>query len=139
MAHMNQEKKAKIAAELKKVMPKDWKWTLGVRHHSTIILNIWSSPIDLLAHIEENHKKAYPEHQREKKAVAWDVNEYHLDKQFSGTLLDLFKKVVAALNTDNFDKSDPMSDYFHVGHYVDINIGRWDKPFICTTTAAEVA
>lgn len=30
MAYMDQEKKAKIAAALKKVMPKDWKYSLSV-------------------------------------------------------------------------------------------------------------
>jgi hypothetical protein len=41
----------------------------------------------------------------------------------------IFEKISDALNLDNFDKSDSMTDYFHVGHYVDINVGKWNKPF----------
>jgi hypothetical protein len=29
----------------------------------------------------------------------------------------------------NHDKSDVMTDYFNVGWYIDINIGKWDKPY----------
>jgi len=25
-----------------------------------------------------------------------------------------------------------MTDYFHVGHYVEINVGRWDKDYQLT-------
>jgi hypothetical protein len=42
---------------------------------------------------------------------------------------------VRALNCDNYDNSDSMTDYFDVGHYVDLNIGKWDKPFVCTSVA----
>ena len=47
MAYMNQEKKKIIASALKEVMPKDWKYSLSVEHHSVIHLNIKSAPFDL--------------------------------------------------------------------------------------------
>lgn len=112
MAYVNQEKKAKIAAELKKVMPKDWKYSLAVRHHSTIVLTIRSAPVDLIA-INKYRQ----------------INPYHLADHFTGELLETIKKIIAALNIDNHDRSDSMSDYFDVGHYVDVSLGRFDKPF----------
>ena len=30
----------------------------------------------------------------------------------------------------NFDNSDPQSDYFSVGWYTDINVGKWNKPYV---------
>ena len=45
MAFMNHAKKRLIADALKKVVPKDWKYTLAVRHHSTIVMTIRSAPI----------------------------------------------------------------------------------------------
>ena len=33
------------------------------------------------------------------------------------------------MNAENFDKSDPMTDYFHVGYYISVNIGSYDKPY----------
>lgn len=120
MAYMSQEKKAKIAVALKAIMPKDWKYSLAVRHHSTIVMTIKSAPVAL---IEGTH---------------CDVNIYYLDRQFEGNTLALFEKIKSALNIDNFDESDSMSDYFHVGHYVDLNIGRWDKAFKNTAPWANV-
>ena len=48
MAHMNQEKKARIAAALKPVMPAGWKYSLAVRHSSTIVCTISEASFDLL-------------------------------------------------------------------------------------------
>ncbi len=31
--------------------------------------------------------------------------------------------------TDLYDNSDIMTDYFDVAWYVDINIGKWNKPY----------
>lgn len=33
------------------------------------------------------------------------------------------------LDSLNYDHSDPMRDYFDVGFYAHIDIGKWDKPF----------
>ena len=33
------------------------------------------------------------------------------------------------MNAENFDKSDPMTDYFHVGYYISVRIGSYDKPY----------
>jgi len=34
------------------------------------------------------------------------------------------------MNIGNFDKSDAQTDYFHVGWYMSVNLGKWDKPYI---------
>ena len=31
------------------------------------------------------------------------------------------------MNVGNHDNSDPMTDYFDVGWYISVNLGRWDK------------
>jgi hypothetical protein len=31
---------------------------------------------------------------------------------------------------DWFDESDSMTDYFHTAFYTDINVGRWNKPYV---------
>jgi hypothetical protein len=33
------------------------------------------------------------------------------------------------MNAGNWDKSDIQTDYFDVGWYIDVNVGRWDKPY----------
>ncbi len=129
MAFMSQEKKTKIAAKLKDIVPKDWKWSLRVHHHSTIIFTVMAGPKALteipagFSHGEHHPARTEPYRQ---------INVYgdHLTNSFApGPVQDLAKKIVAALNTDNFDESDAQTDYFHVGHYVSFHVGRWDKPF----------
>lgn len=44
---------------------------------------------------------------------------------FNETLL----KVENFLDSLNYDHGDPMRDYFDVGFYAHIDIGKWDKPF----------
>lgn len=152
MAYVSKEKKATIAAALKKVIPAGWRYSLAVRHHSKIVLTIQSAPVDIIqAYVnfaiaraaikgDEFDRKnllqhaAYVEERRN-----LDVNEFHLDSQFTGTLLETFQKIRDALNTDNFDHSDVYTDYFHVGHYVGINVGKWDKPFVVTEPLKQAA
>jgi len=131
MAYVDQNKKALIAAALKLVMPKDWKWSLAIQNHSTIVLTISQTPIDLLAEYTRvgNERRRYGEASHARGDHA-DVNHYHLDGAFDGELLETFSKIVVALNTDNHDRSDIQSDHFDVGHYVAVKIGRWNKPFV---------
>lgn len=125
MAYMDQEKKVKIAATLKKVVPASWKYSLAVRHHSTIVMTISSAPVDLLRAF-----KATPAYNPDL-ATHLDVNVYHFRDAIADVgILATFEKIIGALNLGNFDKSDPQTDYFHVGHYVDLDIGRWNKPFV---------
>jgi hypothetical protein len=133
MASMSQEKKARIAAELKKIMPKGWKYTLGVHNHNTIVLNIMKAPVDLIAMVNDMNAESaerkgdtfYPIRDNH-----YQVNTYYPQNSFKGETLELMKKVCAALyGADYFDHSDSMTDYFHVAYYVDINVGKWNKPF----------
>jgi len=124
MAYVDQDKKAKIAVALKAVMPKGWKHTLAVRNHSTVVLTITAAPFDLIRAMSGND---WFDPQTATKA---SVNNHHVRECFADECVaDVFEAIVGALNTDNHDRSDLMTDYFDVGHYVDIRIGRWDRPF----------
>lgn len=134
MAYVSKEKKAKIAAALKTVVPASWKYSLAVNHHSTIVLTIRSADFDLI--------KAFKPSQwfDPQTATSVDVNPYHYRSHFEDDCVaDVFEKILEALNIDNFDNSDLMTDYFHVGHYVSVKIGRWDKPFVVTGQQAIAA
>lgn len=74
------------------------------------------------------------------KATHIDVNPHHYRSHLADECVaDVFDRIFAALNTDNFDKSDIQTDYFHVGHYVDVQLGRWNKPFVVTPGPAVLA
>jgi hypothetical protein len=134
MAYMPQEKKQLINAALKKVMPKDWKWSLSVRHHSTIVLTIQSAPVDLCQEwadcINAGHRaQAQPDlYAVRSRPDNVQVNTHYPENQFSASL-PVIEAALECLNDGNHYNSDFQTDYFDVGWYVDINLGRWDKPF----------
>lgn len=132
MAHMTQEKKARIAAELKKIMPKDWKWTLGVHHHSTIVLNIMKAPVDLIA--MANRKNVELAQRRGEAPYVikghYQANPYYPQNGFEGETLELMQKVYKVLfGADYYNHSDSMTDYHHEAYYVNVNIGKYNKDF----------
>jgi len=123
MAWMSQEKKKEIAVEMKKALKGTGvKYTLGVKHHSTIVFNMKSAPIDFIANYNETTDLFETDYV--------SVNPYHFEKHFTGKALEVLKKIFKVLNTGNWDKSDIMTDYFDVGWYKKVNIGQWNKPFV---------
>lgn len=129
MAYMDQERKALLAAELKKVVPAGWKYTLAVRNHSTIVMTITEAPVDLCT---ERVRSDYS-----MDGCHFSVNPYWVETQFKpGAARDAIVAILSALNTGNHDRSDTLSDHFDVGWYVDLNVGRWDKPFVATGDAS---
>jgi len=131
MAYMNQEKKAVIAAELKKVMPKGWKYSLAVHNHSTIVCTIRSAPVDLLAEMREVREEEARLQGNDACPIDGyaDVNPYRADCQFKESK-EVIGSILSAMNTGNHNRSDSMTDYYDVGFYVDLNIGAWNKPFV---------
>ena len=145
MAYMSQGKKAAIAPQIKAVLKKyNTKGTVAVRHHSTLVVNIKSSDLDLIgaanrwnAYIAERRSYA----QRYVVEDNFDVNPYHevsnMREIGENEIADFYEELIAAMNGAgsgfaNHDNSDIQTDYFDVGWYVDINVGKWDKPFVYT-------
>lgn len=121
MAYMSQEHKKEIAQILKTVMPKNWKYSLRVVNHMKLCLTIKSADVDLIKECKNKYRDDL---------TNFSLNTYHLDKAYDGELLEIMEKITNAMNHKNYDNSDSQSDYFDVGHYIDIQIGRWDKPFV---------
>jgi hypothetical protein len=112
MAYMNQEKKKELSPLIKSICKKHGiKATLGVHNYSELVLNIKSGSIDFGAD---------------------RINEYWYKDHFADNpkALAFLSEVIPAMNIGNFDKSDVQTDYFHVGWYMSVNLGKWDKPYI---------
>jgi len=114
MAYFSQEMKKERVAKIKKIFSKyGVKGTFGVRHHSTFVINITEGKF----FFEKDH---------------FSPSNYWLEKYFKGEVFNFFKEIFAAANEGNHDRSDIMTDYFDVGYYVNVNVGKWDKPYVCT-------
>lgn len=111
MAHMNQERKNELAPAIKAVLKKyNVKASISVRHHSTLVVTIAEAPFEVSSDYIQ-------------------VNEYHIDRNYTGEVAKFLIELRDAMMTGNHNRSDLMTDYFDVGWYVSINFGRWDKPY----------
>ena len=134
MAYMSQENKAKIAPKIKAILAKyKVKGSLSVRNHMTLCLNLKSGSIDFIANSNKvcsnNHYQVASGFKPSTSGYD-QVNPYHFKDHYDGKALAFMQEVFAAMNDGNHDRSDIQSDYFDVGWYVDVNIGKWDKQYI---------
>jgi hypothetical protein len=120
MAYVSQADKKSLAPAIKKVLNKyGMKGSISIRHHSTLVVTLQSGAIQF----EHSHGDGYTQ-----------VNVYHIDSHYEGHAKSFLTELLAAMKgPDWFDKSDAMTDYFHIKHYCDINIGRWNKPYFLQT------
>jgi len=126
MAFMDQTKKAKIAPAVKAILKKyHIKGTLSVNNHSTLVLNIKSGIIDFIG----NYNTTCGNKLNSPAKDSININPYWYHEHFSGQALKCLDELVRAMNSGNHDRSDIQTDYFDVGWYIDVNIGRWNKPY----------
>ena len=129
MAYMNQEKKKALAPAITSILKNNGlTGSLSVDNHSTLVLTIREGVIDFCGNAIEaalNNHRELPHGRTD----YIDVNTYHVDKQFSGHASEVLQELVDAMKVGNHDNSMPMIDYFDVGWYITIHIGRWNKPY----------
>ena len=136
MAYMNQEKKATISAQVKPIFKKyGIKGSLAVRHHSTIVVNIKSGPLDFIGNYNAL-QIARRDIGRDAHIITQeylDVNPYWYQEHFSGVCKEFFEELFAAVKGAGwYNNSDAMIDYFDTAYYFDVNVGRWNKPYELT-------
>jgi hypothetical protein len=138
MAYMSQEHKAKIAPVVKEILKKyGVKGTLAVRNHSSLVLNIKSGKIDFIENYIKTDAASYCAKKMDADQIAYirtkktlDINEYWYHEHFTGKAKSFFKEIIAAMKgPEYFNNDDAMTDYFHRSHYIDINVGAWNKPY----------
>jgi hypothetical protein len=127
MAYVSQEDKKALAPQIKKVLSKyGMKGSISIRHHSTLVVTLQSGAIDFG---EYTHGDGYIQ-----------VNVYHIERHYKGKAQKFLTELLAAMKgPDWFDKSDAMTDYFHIKHYCDINVGKWNKPYFLQNTAKKAS
>ena len=125
MAYVSQDLKAKLSPKIKAICKKyRIKASLAVRNHSTLVLNVKEGPIDFIGDYGNT-----PEHWQDAAKFGIQVNPYHYKTHFTGKSVKFLSEVIPAMNEGNHDNSDIHTDYVDVGWYIDVNIGKWNKPY----------
>jgi len=135
MAYMNQERKAKITKMLKPILAKyKVKGSLSVRNHSTIVLTLKSGAIDFIGNSNKVCGNDFYQVQRGFKpnTTGYDqINPYWFQDHYDGDAKAFLTEAMNALKSaDWYDESNAMIDYFNIAYYVDVNIGKWNSPYI---------
>ena len=140
MAYVSQETKAKIVAAVKPILKKyGLKATFAVRNHSSISVNIKSGKIDFIenyiatdANVLHGRKMAQDQIDYIRKNKFLDVNPYWFHEHFSGKAKAALTEIFAAIKKGGswYDESDIQTDYFNTAFYMDVNVGKWNKPYL---------
>ena len=111
MAYMNVERKNQLAPGIKKVLAEyGMKGTIAKDDYA-LNVNLKSGPIDFGTD---------------------SVNEYHIASHFTGVAKEFLLKLKDAMMIGNHNNSRIEIDYFDVGWYIKINVGKWDKAYEVT-------
>ena len=107
----NEQMTAKRNA-IKKAFP-NWRFSITRLHYSTISVDILEAPIDLINKEGNRH-----------------VNPFYIKDQFEGEVKESLQKIYEIASEGKRELVYDQ-DYGSVPtFYTDINIGKWDKPFI---------
>lgn len=109
------------------------KGSLSGTNSYTMKLTITSGKIDFIGNYLETVKVMHDYEKNHLNGVAEnqcvDINPYWYQEHFSGMPLEALQKLVGAMKEGNHDRSDIQSDYFDVGWYIGISIGKYNKPY----------
>jgi hypothetical protein len=113
MGYITTERVKEIRNKIKQGFPK-FKFSITREHHSTVNIDILESPIDLLPDKEKKYEQ---------------VNCYYIREHYENypEIKDILLKINDIANDGV--KYHETGDYgFQPSFYVNISIGRWDKP-----------
>ena len=128
---MDQARKKALVIEAKKVLNKwGFKATFSTTRHSITCL-LRSGPLDIIAdyNAAKNKSPRYSNLRDLTSADTIEVNVYYIHDHFSGQVKQFLTELKDALHTGNHDKSDISTDYFDVGWYVYIKVGKYQTPY----------
>lgn len=113
MAYISPQRTREIKKELQKRFP-NLKFSVRNEHFTSVDVSIISGDVDFSDILEENTYR--------------QISHFHLERYDKHT--ELLKQIYEIIDQGNHYKSDPMSDYYDVGFYVHMSIGKWNKPYV---------
>ena len=142
MAYISQETKKTLAPAIKVVLKKyGMKGSIGIDNHSSLVVNLKSGALDLCGAANRHGKKVSDQRGWQHYDVEdFSLNHFHFAdwmEQIGETKIAAFtNELVAAMKGEDwYDNSDSMIDYFEIAYYLDINVGKWDKPYVYENNA----
>ena len=133
MAYISTEEVAAIRKELKKELP-EYKFSVTKHHHSSVTVAFMKGP----AFAEFQSRDRYTGEFKDDVIEGHEQLNHYWAMDFygekNGALIKKVEKIiktapVKAGGREWYDKSDAMTDYFDTAFYMNIHVGKWDKPY----------
>jgi hypothetical protein len=139
MAFMNQERKKQLAPGIKAVLKKyGYKGSVAVYNHSTLVVNIKEGTFDFIEQACAHNKEVSDRRGTPYYPVTdyVQVNTYY--PEHYGEAAEFLEELIAAMKgTGWYNNTDSQIDYFDIAYYLDINVGQWNRPYVCTAKEME--
>ena len=138
MAYISSESVKDKRNRIKKALP-EFKFSVTIDNYSSIIIRIVEGPLPMPVYESQEreriHGGLYSDDFRKDNQ---QVNHYWYKDHYKDfpEWIKVFNQIIEIANEGNYDESDIQSDYHHVGFYLNLEIGRWDKPYINNKQAA---
>lgn len=138
MAYISTDEVKEIRKSLKEKFGKNIKFSVRRDNYSCVVVTLVSGKINFFdGSMDSTDKYNGRVHKFDGYA---QINNYHTE--FYGKHSKLFEDIndiakSAPANAEGgrawYDNSNAMIDYFDTAYYVNIHVGKWDKPYVCTT------
>ena len=133
MAYISQQDKKTLAPAIKQVLKKyGLKGSISIKNLMSLRVTVTAGRLDLIGaanlatNVNRPHNSGY-----------YQANPYGNNEKYKDINLDIFNFYTELKKAMKgglwFDKSDSMTDYFHTAYYLEIHIGRSDKPYQLTS------
>lgn len=136
MAYISKEQTAAKRAKIKEAFPaKDgWKISVVNERFTSLSIRIMEGPIEFQKHPKIEGNDFWRDTSKTVAITNEGVNHHTLraddhNPLYPKSTFDVLKKIAEIAMEGNYDNSDIQSDYFDVGFYFNLAVGRWDKPY----------
>lgn len=136
---------ADLATIFRAYVKKHWphcKFSITRKHYDSFYIALMQAPFSPWCDLDDPEVKMkierlkmenpYYDPEHHIKEGYKQINHYHIESDFllSPTARVLFKDICVFMQSYNFDYSDSQIDYFHTNFYINLEIGKWNKPFV---------
>ena len=144
MAYMSKEEVKQVRENLKKTFGKRFKFSVTRYDYSGVNVKImegdiedWSKYLRLKNEdlMGENEKQAQRYYTDEVKKGYFDINHYWISETWKGEAEEIFLKIWECCQVGgghyNRNADDPAADYADFTYFVNMGVGKWNKPYVC--------
>lgn len=132
MAYINADQVKSIRMALKQAFP-EYKFSVTKEHHSSVNVTVTKGPAFEIQKVWNRGQEQTVDLNTDGQSINHHHTHWYGDYQnFFDRIVTIIKTAPFVAGTSDrawFDESDSMTDYFHTAYYMNVSVGKWDKPY----------